>query len=234
MQPLITSQFKKTAPRVFKTTRPLPIIKVGGEVDMVYMLRLTPQGRYTKDQVISWLDTTFFEWILAEETAKKLHYHVVIVDDCKEVDTRNKVLKFLHGYWHKLERGRGWGNAQYNLQEADNIEDAVTYTVKDGLVVYSDGVNEEAVDQLRKKSYKKYDKGIFAKDLQKIYDDYKTSDEKGIRELMIRLCQLKGQYRQPINMHYIYQCAITANINKNPKVAEMYVDDYLDKLISRR
>lgn len=226
MQSTIDKFFKKKIVRDFGPNRPLPIVMVD---DMVYMVRLTPEGHYTRDALIRWLDEEFFEWIIGEEVAKKLHYHIVIITSDDIYEMRTKVQSFLHTWYPFDERGRGWGNRQYNLQQVESVDKAILYTVKDGNVAWSDGICSDMIEDYRKISYAKYDKVTFAKELQAIQDKFKSYPDMTVKEFMIEVVLLKSKYRQTINLRYIHQMANGARVHREPEWAEWLVDQYFEK-----
>lgn len=210
--------------------RPLiPILKVD-RVESTYALRLTPLGKYTFDDIISFLGT-FDEYIVVKEESKKLkeHYHAIVFSKLFEEEVRGKIRGFLQTYFTEPPK-RGDANKQYNLSEIDNLEQAITYILKDGGdVSMSLGINTEYLDTLKKKSYRKYSKEEFAKALEELKKKFKDEDT-SIGDMMTAICQLKGLYRQPINLNQIYQMVLGFYIHNNPHKASSFVSEFLSRL----
>jgi len=225
---------KKPADKVDGPKGPLPILKVPDQVDQPfkhYMLRITPQNRFTRAQLTQFLNKTFCEWILGQEDSKKskLHYHVVIMDDDPLPAIRDSVLEFLYIYWQKHERGRGWGH-QYNLQTIENLSDSIAYTIKDNNYEISDGINDSTIQELYHKSFQKYSKDDFQREFDKIAADYKVQKDMSMSDFMRRFIILKAKYRQPIKMSYIYEVALSHEVHRDNSYAERLVDAYLYKI----
>lgn len=210
--------------------RPLiPILKVE-RVECTYALRLSPLGQYTFNELKGFLET-FDDYIYVREESKKQkeHYHVVVFSKLFEEEVRDRIRVFLQIYFTGPPR-RGDANKQYNLSEIDDLEQSIIYILKDkGEVFVSDGINTEYLETLKKKSYRKYSKEEFAKALDELKKRFKDNDT-SIADMMIGICQLKGLYRQPVNLNQIYQMCLGYYIHTNPYKAEAFVSDFLSRL----
>lgn len=209
---------------------PSPIMKGVDKVDEVrtYMLRMTPFEMYSLEDLKQWLDLTTTAWIVgSEQKAGKLHYHCCIFTRVELDQYRKIVLKYLHGYWPT--RPRGWGGAQYNLQSVDKQDKAISYSVKDGDYSFSVHIDEAALKQRVNASFAKYDKVEFQKEYTALLDKYKTDMSMKIKDFMVAFMQLKGKYRQPIKMSYIYEVALANEVHRNPQHAINVAASYLAK-----
>jgi len=206
----------------------IPILK-SGRVESTYALRLTPFDKYNTDNIITFL-STFDDYIFTEEVSKKskVHYHVVLFTKLYEDEVREKIRVFLSTYFTEPPK-RGDANKQYNLSEIQDLEISITYILKDGgRIFHSSNINEKQVEALKKKSYRKYSKEDFSKQLEELKARFKEQDTSMI-DMMTLICQLKSEYRQPVNMSYIYQLALSCSIHNRPQLAESYVREFLSR-----
>lgn len=213
-----------------KTTEGLlPIINpLNVECTQLYMLRLTPQGKYDRTELESWLGSITDNWVCAKENSKKLveHFHCTIYDDLEEDQLREKIRIFLKKHFTDAPK-RGDANKQYNLTVATSVEKALNYTVKELQITYGPGMDPLYMDKRIKASFLKFDKGEFSNKLEDLKKNFKES-KMTLGDFMISFIQLKALYRQPINIGYAYQLALSCEVNRNPDVAEQYVSDYLN------
>lgn len=104
---------------------------------------------------------------------------------------------------------------------------AIVYILKDSLeLFYGENIEPEAFPDYKKKSFAKYSKAEFAKELEDIKTQFKVN-RMSLGDMMIAVVRLKAKYRQPINMNYIYQLCLSCEIHNDPKRAEEYVLSYL-------
>jgi len=214
--------------------RPSPLVMVVDEVDVVYEIRLTPMGAYSRLDVQQWLDETFLVWLLSveKEGTAELHFHIVCSDDVSIDLVREKVKLFLKRYFVKFTRGDG--NRQYHLSKVGSFEACVKYLVKDGVVFHSDGIDPRVVTELKRESFKKFNKVVFAKALQKIRDNVLARRDTYIskRDVMVHVLVLKASYCQTLNMRYVAELAeswIAASLKGQNQV--IYVRQLVDKFL---
>jgi len=207
----------------------IPILKPLDVECTLYMLRLTPLERYERTDIEMWLNTFTENWVCAKENSKKakLHFHITIFDSFEEETLREKIRSFLLSKFPEPPK-RGDANKQYNLTVAESVDKAINYTVKELDITYGTGMDPEYMKLRLKASFIKFDKHTFAKELEDLKQLYKTTDKMKIGEFMERFVLLKASYRQPINMNYIYQLAISCHVNKDNSQAEMYVRAFLE------
>jgi len=206
----------------------IPILKTG-KVESTYALRVTPLDKYDLPQLKMFLET-FNDYIMCEETSKKnkKHYHAVIFTNLYEDDVRKKIREFLSIYFVDPPK-RGDANKQYNLSETNDLEIAIIYILKDSGIVYtSDNINTKTLEELTKKSYKKYSKEDFASQLELLKASFKENDTR-LDDMLIELVRLKALYRQPINMSYLYQLCLSYRIHNQPSRSEDYVREFLSR-----
>lgn len=210
----------------------LPIIKPGELKSSLYMLRLTPFDKYTREDVKELMECHEAQWIMSNEYSKagKNHFHVIFAVDIEYEDVRQHIRDFLSRYFPPELSKRGDANKQYNLKVVNDFDVAVSYIIKDGVYSYSSDIDPLYVKHRFEKSFKKYDKETFAKKLEELKAEFKDDKRITIIQFCTRFVQLKAEYRQPINMNYIYQMAVSCDVNRTPKKAEEYVNDYFIKL----
>jgi len=209
----------------------LPIMKVPRVESITYALRLTPLGKYGVKEIEEFFKDTFCDYIFVREESKKAkeHYHAVLFDYTDEDSVREKIRLFLRKYFTEPPK-RGDANKQYNLSQIEDIELAIIYILKDSTeIFYSDNIIEESVKQLSKKSYKKYSKEEFSKQLEELKKQFKEQDTR-LDDMMVKIYQLKALYRQPINPNYIYQMCLSFQIHNDPNRASAFVRNFLSRL----
>lgn len=217
--------------------QPLPILMVGSSGQVVdsscYMVRLTPMGRYTRKAVIEWLDSGIDPYIISTESSSKgeEHYHLLIFSNLSEEAVREDVKEFVYFYWPKNERGRGFGNKQYNFQVVEDFMAYGKYLCKDGDIQYSLSINPKFITYCKQKSYKKFDKKTFQTEFESIRDEYKTGIHR-VLWFMTEYAKLKAKYRQSINMQHIYQVALSNEFHVRPNKVEYIMREYLEKINS--
>lgn len=211
--------------------RPLiPILKVD-RVNCTYAIRLSPLEKYSINEVKGFLEQ-FDDYIIIKEESKKRkeHYHAIVFSKLFEEEVREKIRCFLQIYFTEPPK-RGDANKQYNLSEIEDLEQSIIYLLKDGGEVFmSTGINQEYVETLKKKSYRKYSKEEFAKALDELKKKFKDEDT-SISDMMIAICRLKGLYRQPINLNQIYQMVLGYYIHTNPYKADSFVSEFLSRQV---
>jgi hypothetical protein len=197
----------------------IPILKSDKVItDQWYMLRLTPDSMYSSGEVEQLMKVfAEGEYVMSFEESKsgKAHFHCVFT--CYK-DPRDDIKEWLQTYW----RGK-WkkedGNKRYNLTLVEDIKTAMTYIVKDGFSTVGSSINPDYYEHCKKKSFKKYSKEAFTIEFEKLKADYKE-DIITSKELRTKIIQLKGLYRQPVNLMRITEIVLSCMVNKDPTLAE--------------
>jgi len=198
------------------------------KIYFMYMLRLTPLGKYSREDIIKWLASFTDNWVCGKEQSKKEveHYHITIYDEFEEEELRVKIRAFLAIYFTEPAK-RGDANKQYNLAVADSVDKAVSYSIKESTFDYGLGMNEEYMTLRAKAAYVKFDKRVFAEELETLKESFRVS-LMSLEDFMITFTNLKAKYRQPINMNNIYSLALSCQCNRDPGYAEGLVSRFLD------
>jgi len=199
-----------------------------------YLVRITAYDKFTFEELKTFIDNEFqiARYIIGEELLPKRHYHLVLTTDVSfsMVNMRDLIKAFLIPLWktvgHTLPRG--FGNKQYNCEEADSEEGGVTYALKEkGNMCYV-GYTPEYIAKCIEQSFTKKDTKSFSKELQLLRDEFQSSNM-DIKEFMTNFVILKSKYDQMVNMQHAYQTALSQLIQRNPEQAEDYVINYLYK-----
>lgn len=208
----------------------LPIIKPKELKSNPYMLRLSPLGVYEKKEIFVFLKEIDAQWVMSTESSSKdkLHYHIVLATELEEEEMREHIRVFLSRHFPNPKRGDA--NKQYNLKCIEDFDVSIQYILKDGVYEYCEEICPSYIQAKYDLSFKKYDKVTFAKRLEQLKQDFKIGEIVSVKEFMIEFVKLKSEYRQPINMTYIHQTAVSCDINRNPRRSRNYVESYLDKI----
>lgn len=171
-----------------------------------YVIRFTPQEKYTVETAEEWLYNHFPKYVIALETQPQEHYHIVIETEKDLEELKESIREFLFQFWPKRERG--WGNAQYNVQVAkENPEGwrdmAVSYAVKDRSQVSYDGYSDEYIQECIDQSFKKKSPANFKLDYQALCSRF-LEEEMDAREFMAHFMMLKSKYGQTVNAQQAY------------------------------
>lgn len=190
-----------------------------------YVLRLTPQGKYTLTDVVDFLEENWDYYIIGTEKKGTMEEHFHIVIDAI-VDPRKTVQQFLYHYWPS--RPRGWGNAQYNLAESTNEEKAISYASKMKDYQFA-GYTEEYIAECAKKSFVINKVANFSTEFQKLNKDFQEDLSMDLSSYMTSFQLLKAKYGQPINMSQAYNYGLSALVKRDPSEADNNTSSYLRK-----
>lgn len=217
--------------------RQLPLIDaVDVESTTWYALRMTPMEQYTEEILINFIMRYAHTYIMVSEISskEKLHYHIVLQSSLDEEELREQIRHFLKEQFPGPAK-RGDANKQYNLSECIDHYDSVVYLLKDQDLsknkIFSMNIDLKYLEELKSKSYKKYDSKEFGEKLKEIKDYVKEHPEISIEDIMERIVRLKTIYRQPINMNYIYQLSSTLHLHNRPELIRGHVQNFLSRLL---
>lgn len=203
------------------------------DYDQQYLIRLTPYEKYTMDEVIVLLKDISDRWIVTEEFESAQHFHVVICCDYTMTTMRRVIREFLRPYFADPKTDkfvRGFGNTQYNAQECEDIDLAISYCLKTykknpELKYEYVGFTEEYINARKEASFEKKSKDTFKAEFYKLREEFST-----INDYMIKYVKLCSKYERMVNMHHAYQYAMSAAVSKDESVADQLVGDYLNKI----
>lgn len=181
----------------------------------VYILRLTPLGKYTMDDVINKLlsaTNDIDSWIISRETTPKEHFHIVF-QSYEDFDTvRLTVINFVYEYWPI--RKRGFGNAQYNFSPAKSERQAITYLSKEGDYKFY-GYEQAYIDECFSKSFLK--KASFKTEFSDLCDEFmkNMTDEKFLELYYL----LRAKYKLPIIVLNAKAKLLSCKVQRDPSYA---------------
>lgn len=169
-----------------------------------YVIRFTPQGKYTLDEVAKWLETYFEFWVIGVEMLPQVHYHIVIEGDNDLKEMKELVRGFIYQYWPEGERKRGFGNAQYNCQEADPnpegfLNASISYALKDKEEYLFEGYEQEYIDECIKQSYKKKAPANFKLEYMELCKKFMEVEMDQV-DFMADFTVLKAKYGQQVRV----------------------------------
>jgi len=200
-----------------------------------YVVRITPHGKFTLDQLHQFLEEEQFicRYVVGQELVPQEHFHVVLSTDISipEIEVRDMIKAFIVPFW-QLPTGKcpkGFGNKQYNLQLATDWDKAVSYALKEATHSFFAGVDQSEIDRLREASYPKKSIKNFKTEYQELCSKFKESNM-DIRDFMIEFTQLKSRYGQMVVIAHAYNYAISNLIARDPSAAEDLVENYLYKV----
>lgn len=203
----------------------------------IFVLRFTPQGKYSMEDLQNYLEESFEFYVLAHETHPKDHFHVVIETDEELKEVKERCRGFVYQYWPEGERKKGFGNAQYNCQpekvrtpeNEHMLCPAISYALKDKEEYFYKGYDQEYIDRCIEESFPKKDTKTFKIEYEELCSKFQITDM-DIREFMISFAKLKSKYGQQVQMQQAYSYAVSNHIKRNPNIADEYVENYLYKI----
>jgi len=199
-----------------------------------YVVRITPYGKFTYDELVTRIhsEPQITRYVIAKETVPQDHYHLVLsTDDTLEVqDVKDIISAFIRPFWEvdgKLPRG--YGNKQYNLQVAEDIDKSISYAIKDTITYTFEGYTPEYIAQRKEESFKKKSTTNFKVEFQLLKEEFHNS-QMDTRSFMTKFCLLKSKYDQLVNLSHAYQYSLSVLFRRDPNEAERFVENYLYKL----
>jgi len=214
-------------------TSPLPY---NTEVEVVvdqfcYCIRLTPCDQYCEQSVADFFSDNeqFFEkWVYCSEISEEnvFHFHLVIYTPLKIEDMRLKIRDFIYPFFP--DRGRGFGNKQYNIQYSKDPRAAISYCLKHPETLEWSGFSEECIDQLKSESFVKI---TFDSEVVKLNEDFCKKDS-GISDAdyLSSYYKLCAKYFRTINPTTINGYLLSAKVRKDPSFADEYAKFQISKL----
>lgn len=184
-----------------------------------YCLRLTPCGQYSiesiEDDFLIFNQDIFDKWVYGHEISKDgiEHFHLVIFTVLDMDEMKQKVRDFIYPFFP--DRGRGFGNKQYNLQYAKKPREAIAYCLKDCGESNFSGFTDECITALRGESYSKPSFDNDVKALNKRFIDTIMSDVDYLSEYY----RIYSKYDRSINCHTINGYLLSIKVKKDPSYA---------------
>lgn len=196
-----------------------------------YVVRLTPLEKYKIEDVIKYLkEMDCISWIISEETKPKQHFHVVIEHEDTLKDLKLRIRTFLDTYWPPGERGRGFGNKQYNCQECKDKDLAIAYLLKDKGTYFFEGYSQEYIDHCIGMSYPKQSVSGFKQDYKELCDRYSLDSDMNIRDFIREYVLLKAKHGQQVRRQDAVAYALSAELRRNPSFSDELAGSWSETL----
>lgn len=201
-----------------------------------YVVRFTPLGKYTFEQVVQWLKDYFQFWIIAVESLPQVHYHMVIDHDEGLKEMKELCRGFIYEKFGPEDRKRGFGNKQYNCQlakprteeNADMVSPAISYCLKDKEHYEYQGYEPDFIERCVQESFPKKSVESFKVELRNLLDKFAATRTMDVRDFMVEFCLLKAKYEQTVVPSHAYGFANSALIRRDGRgAAEDLVENYL-------
>lgn len=198
----------------------LPILN-SQEVGKWVHVRLNHLG--TLDAYYDFLKKSFKKFVVCIEKpgTPQQHFHAVFEWDKKLEDIGD----FLRTYDSKIKGNKSFSSS---WMKGENL---FAYVVKESIFKF-EGFSKKEIEIFQKKSYLKYSKEEFAKKLNKITDEYLTTEGMHISKFIYMFIQLKVEYKQVINENYIQQYATMVMCKKNPMAIYTLSEKIKDKMLN--
>lgn len=200
-----------------------------------YVVRITPYDKFTFDELRNRIDEEpyIFKYVIAQEVQPQVHYHLVLTtDESFDIQQVKDIIRaFITPFWHNEDTHRlprGFGNKQYNCQVATDVDQAISYALKDCKEFHQVGWDQKYIDERIASSFTKKDIKTFSLELQQLQKEFQESDM-DISGFMTAFIRLKSRYNQMVNMQHAYQYALSQLIQRNPEQASDFVINFLYK-----
>lgn len=203
-----------------------------GEQTITVLIRLTPDGAYTKEDLTKFLNEQLDpsdQWVVGVEVLPQVHYHLVLSTADLFENIKLLFRTQIH-LWYPKPRARGFGNKQWNCQQADTpLENCIAYALKDKIEKFWFGFDEAFIKECEEASFPKNSPKTFKIEYLELCEEFQISDM-DVRSFMIKYSILKSKYNQQVRMHDAYGYAISNLIRRDPIQAEDLVENYLYKM----
>lgn len=200
-----------------------------------YTIRIRP----TKDNpLISMEDVLKFPpfnySIIAEETAKYRHFHLLFGTNeplYENIKNKRNFAKLMYEFFDVPEdikksstqpKITNRGNSFYSCSAVKKFENAGCYAVKDGLFLSSCSDLDELTQYLYLNSYSK--PAGFKKDQKKIFEKYQN-DEIREKSLWVDILNLRASYDLDVKIQNVDGVCLGQKIKKYPNLAEEMWDE---------
>lgn len=196
-----------------------------------YVIRITPYDKFTVEQLHEFLkqESEITRYVVAVETIPRVHFHLVLSTELDLQEVKDIIRAFICPFW-QTDQGKmpkGFGNKQYNAQLSDDLNQAVSYAVKESTQVFFEGFTPEYIESRRAESFLKKKPSDFKSEYTDLCDKFQESDM-DIDSFMEHFVNLKAKYGQQVVLSSAYATAISNHIKRDNN-AKVYVKDFLSK-----
>lgn len=195
-----------------------------------YVIRVTPDDidKFDYDNFKKLIRDYWPTFLIARETSPRVHFHIVLQSYFSSFNTREMFKSnIIYQIW-KAPRPRGFGNKQWNFQEAEDPQKALSYAVKDHEYEY-EGYDPDDISYAEQESFSKNKPSDFKQEFQQLNKDFQEDDTITQNEYMVRFISSKSKYGQMVNVSHAYQYSVSAMIRRDPSYAESVVDEFFSK-----
>jgi len=191
----------------------------------VFVIRMTPFDLYNITAVIDNFLNHFTEidsWFIAREISPKEHFHMVVRSDYDLKFMKELVQAFIYPYYPI--RKRGFGSAQYNIQESSTESKAISYAIKDRIEYKYKGYTDEYIEGCLEESFTK---------TANFKTDYKTLCKEFIEDnmadniFMERYIILKSKHEQKVSVQDAYAYLLSNKVLRDPTEAIRLANNFL-------
>lgn len=156
-------------------------------------------------QIKEFVEKRFKKYLISveKENTPEQHFHILLEWE----DKLEKIGEYLREYDSTIK-----GNKCFSASWMKS-KNVFAYVVKDKKFA-DKGFSEAEIKTFVKVSYKKYDREEFAKQLNKLVDDYLLNDKSTIDDFIYKMILLKVDYKQIIDRSYIEKYATMVECRK--------------------
>lgn len=190
--------------------------------ESIYLLRLTPYGKYGISNVLALLNSISEVWVMGVEEHPQEHYHIVL-KNCYDEGIRPDIKKWVRHWYTPEQITRGFGNKQYNLKEVKELEDepkAIRYILKETRHIHSYGYQQEYLDKLKKSSFPKPKISNVKLGLQELEKRFLANIDMTEEDYITNFELIKAVNNQRVNKTESEGYARSATIRRNLKIIQ--------------
>jgi len=194
-----------------------------------YVIRVTPDDidKFDYDTFKKMIRDYWPTFLIAKEVSPRHHFHIVIQSYFSPFNTREMFKSnVIYQLWPS-PRPRGFGNKQWNFQEATDPQKAISYAVKDHEYEY-EGYDPDDILYAEQESFSKNKPSDFKQEFVSLNKEFQESDMTQ-KEYVTRFITSKAKFGQMVNVSHAYQYSVSAMIRRDPSFAESVTDTFFSK-----
>lgn len=199
-----------------------------------YVVRITAYDKFSTEELLSFVkaEEEICKYVLSMETTPQVHYHLVLSLALPIEDVKRIIRSFIVPLWSDPtgKCPKGFGNKQYNIQEAEDVTKSISYCLKEATEYHYECWPDDYIQQCKEASFPKKKISNFKVEYQQLCADFQQSHDYTIDQFMKKYFYLKGKYGQLARMSDGYGYALSNLFFREPDQIDQYVDDYLYKV----